>query len=381
MEKDASALAALQAGKYPFLEPGAAELLQSCLEKGCFQLSSDMSKIKGSEVIVLTVTTPVDERLIPNMSLLEAAISDLQPHLSGGETILLRATVFPGTCEMIEQKLANLPALHLGANGSQNGHNGQHGQHGQHGQNGQNGQNGQKGQQGGSKFQRELSVGVSFCPERLASGQVVEELKQVPQIISGSTPRALSHALALFEPLSVDLVELSLLEAEVATLFLNAWRYVSFGTANQFYHIAVSKGLDFDKIRSAIIHRYQRAADFPRSGFTAGPRLYQDMMQLSAYCRHTFSLGNAAMLVNETMPDCLVEQARQKLAECGRNFKGLKCGILGMAFKPGSDDCSHSLAFKLRELLLREGAEVSCSDACVGEADFVSQEKLLESHG
>ena len=57
---------------------------------------------------------------------------------------------------MIEQKLANLPALYLGANGSQNGHNGQHGQHGQ---------NGQNGQQGGSKFQRELSVGVSFCPE------------------------------------------------------------------------------------------------------------------------------------------------------------------------------------------------------------------------
>lgn len=350
VEKDAAALKTLQAGSYPFQEPGAVELLQSCLQKECVQLSSDMSVIRGCEVIMLAVTTPVDQGLIPNMSLVDAAVDDLQPHLSGGETILLRATVFPGTCEKISEKLSKLPALRVN---------------------------------GGEKGSHELSTGVSFCPERLASGRVVEELKKVPQIISGSTPRALSHAVALFEPLSVDLVELSLLEAEAATLFLNAWRYVSFGTANQFYHIAVSKGLDFNKIRSAIIHRYQRAADFPRSGFTAGPRLYRDMMQLSAYCRHTFSLGNAAMLVNETMPDCLVEQARQKLEECGRTFKGLKCGILGMAFKPDYDDCSDSLAFKLRELLLREGAAVSCSDACIeaGTMDLISEESLLQSHG
>lgn len=89
------------------------------------------------------------------------------------------------------------------------------------------------------------------------------------------------------------------------------------------------------------------------------------------------------MLVNETMPDCLVEQARQKLEECGRTFKGLKCGILGMAFKPDYDDCSDSLAFKLRELLLREGAAVSCSDACIeaGTMDLISEESLLQSHG
>ena len=105
-------------------------------------------------------------------------------------------------------------------------------------------------------------------------------------------------------------------------------------------------------------------------------------MQLAAYCRQTFSLGNAAMLVNETMPDCLVEQARQKLSECGRSFKALKCGILGMAFKPDSDDCSDSLAFKLRDLLLREGAEVSCADSCVPHGmdfDFVTEKVLMES--
>ena len=49
-------------------------------------------------------------------------------------------------------------------------------------------------------------------------------------------------------------------------------------------------------------------------------------MQLAAYCRHAFSLGHAAMLVNETMPDCLVEQARKRLADQNRTLKGLRQG-------------------------------------------------------
>jgi len=223
-----------------------------------------------------------------------------------------------------------------------------------------------------------LDVGVSFCPERIAQGQALEELRRLPQIISGSDALALSNASALFAALGVDLVELELQEAEAAKLFLNSWRYIVFGTANQFYHIASSRGLDFDRIRAAITHKNPRAATFPRSGFTAGPCLFKDTMQLAAYCRHTFSLGHAAMLVNETMPDCVVEQAKRELLHIGQTLMGARCGILGMAFKPNNDDVRESLAFKLRRLLLWEGAIVVCSDVYVQRDGFVSTEHLLE---
>merc|ERR1711988_1780722 len=123
-------------------------------------------------------------------------------------------------------------------------------------------------------------------------GCALRELRELPQIVSGSDSRSLAHAKALFAPLGVDLVELELQEAEVAKLFLNSWRYVIFGIANQFYHIATSKGLDFNRIRTAIMHRYPRAVGFPGAGFTAGPCLFKDTMQLAAFCRHTFSLGH-----------------------------------------------------------------------------------------
>jgi len=329
----------LRKGQLPFLEAGGPEMLARCLEDPeCLKMTSKMSSIQGCAVVILTVGTPVDERLTPDCALIDDAVGAVKPFLTGGETLVLRSSVFPGTSERIQHSLHSCP-----------------------------------------------EVGVGFCPERLAASQAIQELSQVPQIISASSARAMEHVKTLFSPLAVDMVELSILEAEVATLFLNAWRYVGFGSANQFYQIAVSKGLDFDKVRSAIMHRYERAAGFPTSGFTAGPRLFQDTMQLAAYSRHTFSLGHAAMLVNETMPDSLVEQARRHLRSQGRTLQGLKCGILGMAFKPDSDVCSHSLAFKLKQLLQREGASVVCSDAygahMAPEAGdvAVSEEALLES--
>merc|ERR1739848_281494 len=78
------------------------------------------------------------------------------------------------------------------------------------------------------------------------------------------------------------------------------------------------------------------------------------------------------------MPNCVLEQARKELLLCWRSFSGLACGILGMAFKPNNDDFRESLAFKLRRLLLWEGAEVFCSDAHMQRSDFVSAAHLLE---
>ncbi|CAE8651347.1 unnamed protein product [Polarella glacialis] len=84
------------------------------------------------------------------------------------------------------------------------------------------------------------------------------------------------------------------------------------------------------------------------------------------------------MLVNETMPDCVVEQAKRELALSGRTLAGVKCGVLGMAFKPNNDDWRESLAFKLRRLLLWEGAEVICTDVYLQRDGFVGLKQLLE---
>ena len=102
-------------------------------------------------------------------------------------------------------------------------------------------------------------------------------------------------------------------EAELAKLFTNAWRYIKFAAANQFYMIANDRGLDFERIRQGLAQDYPRAADLPGAGFAAGPCLFKDTMQLAAFNDNNFALGHAAMLVNEGLPLYLVTRLDERV--------------------------------------------------------------------
>jgi UDP-N-acetyl-D-mannosaminuronic acid dehydrogenase len=119
---------------------------------------------------------------------------------------------------------------------------------------------------------------------------------------------------------------------------------------------------------------YERAQDFPRPGFAAGPCLLKDTLQLAAFHGNNFQLGHAAMMVNEGLPNFLVNNLRQDLK---LELAGLRVGILGMAFKADIDDIRDSLSYKLAKVLRFHGAEVSCSDEFVRDPVFVSKEQLV----
>ncbi len=150
------------------------------------------------------------------------------------------------------------------------------------------------------------------------------------------------------------------IEAELAKLFTNTWRYIKFAISNQFYTIANDHGLDFYKIHQAITQNYPRAKDFPKAGFAAGPCLFKDTMQLASFSNNSFFLGHAAMLVNEGLPAYIVRCLRQRY-----KLQDMVVGILGMAFKGNSDDPRESLAYKLRKILEIECKEVLITDSYV----------------
>ena len=118
---------------------------------------------------------------------------------------------------------------------------------------------------------------------------------------------------------------------------------------------------------------YPRAIDFPKSGFTAGPCLFKDTMQLTSYSRDSFSLGHNSMLINETLPNFLVNKFKIK-----NKIRNKNIGILGMTFKPNNDDIRESLAYKLKKILEFEGAKVLCSDYFVKDKSFVNEKTLIK---
>lgn len=326
IDTDTEKVEALQRGEFPFLEEGGPELLRQ-LSGSALTFGTEHKQVAECDAIILTVGTPVDEHLNPTISSLFASIDQLGPYLRDGQVLILRSTLFPGTSEKIHEYLRNAG----------------------------------------------LDVGVSFCPERIAQGHALSELRDFPQIISGTDERAVSVAQRIFSTFATEVIELPLTEAELAKLFTNSWRYIQFAVANQFYVIAEEKGLDFYRIRDAMTHNYRRASSFPVAGFAAGPCLFKDTMQLAAFNRQNFGLGHAAMLLNETLPDFLVEQVKRE-----RSLSETKVGILGMAYKPDNDDSRDSLAYKLLKLLTYEHATVMCTDPFIRDPRFFTLEEVLQ---
>jgi UDP-N-acetyl-D-mannosaminuronic acid dehydrogenase len=272
------------------------------------------------------VGTPVDEHLNPDLAVVPNAIERVAEHLRDGQLIVLRSTVHPGVTALTERLVERLG----------------------------------------------VAVEVAFCPERIAEGKAMTELFELPQIVAARTPSAMARAEKLFRNLAEQIVPLVPEEAELAKLFTNTWRYIKFAAANQFWMMSNDYGLDFERIRHAIRHDYPRAADLPAPGFAAGPCLHKDTMQLAAFTNNTFVLGHSAMLINEGLPLYLVSRLEQRY-----NLADMTVGVLGMAFKGGSDDPRESLAYKLRKILKLKAHEVLCTDAHIVDDRFVSLDEVL----
>ena len=186
------------------------------------------------------------------------------------------------------------------------------------------------------------------------------ELFTLPQIVGASSQSGAMRAERLFRLLTDQIIHLQPKEAELAKLFTNAWRYMKFAVANQFFMIADQAGVDYSNILRAIREDYPRAADLPGPGFAAGPCLFKDTMQLAAFNNNNFTLGHSAMLVNEGLPLYVVTRLERNY-----DLASLSVGILGMSFKAGSDDTRSSLSYKLRRVLQFKAGRVLCTDPYV----------------
>jgi len=206
----------------------------------------------------------------------------------------------------------------------------------------------------------------------VVQGKGIEEIRALPQLISGTTPEAVTEARQLFSRIAPEVVEMSPLEAEFAKLVCNAFRYIEFAATNQLYMMVERAGLNYSELLSKMKRGYPRMESIPGPGFAAGPCLMKDTMQLFAFQKHDFMLGQVATTINEGLPNFIVEQLALKF-----DLRDKRVGILGMAFKADSDDIRESLSYKLGKLLRFHGAAVSYSDEYAKDPTFVDKETLV----
>ncbi len=308
------ALDSLRAGKLPFIEYGAAPLLAKALADNKLIFTSSPAAIERTGPVIVTIGTPVDEFLNPVQVEIQRCVDSLLQHVDDSQLLVLRSTVYPGTTDWLHEYLQRL---------------------------------GRKNR-------------IAFCPERVVQGYGVKELRDMPQIVSATTSEGEREACDLFRRIAPELVVVKPIEAEFAKLFNNAYRYIEFAATNQFYLIAKSAGADYKAVMRAMKHNYPRAKNFPGPGFSAGPCLFKDTMQLVAYARNQFGLGHAAMQVNEGFVLQLVDDLRRT-----HDISKMTVGLLGMAFKAEIDDIRASLSYKLKHALQMYAREVLTTDPFV----------------
>ena len=325
IDKNKKNIQSINRGQMPFLEEGSSKLLKKMIYKKKIFATEKLSEVKMSKYIIVCIGTPINNQLNPQLKSFLNFFYDLKKFLNKNHIIIIRSSVYPGICDKVFDII------------------------------------------------KSKCVNLSYCPERIVQGKAIVELPKLSQIISGKNNKSKIESAKIFKKITKKVIYTEIIEAELIKLFSNAYRYINFSISNQFYMICKNQNLDFSKIRNIMRDDYKRNANIPMAGFTAGPCLLKDTMQLSSFYNHKFSLGQTAMSINEGLPKFLIKQLEQKY-----NLRKKTVGVLGLTFKSDTDDIRDSLAIKLIRQLKLKKIKTLQSDEYYIDKDNVHKDTLIK---
>lgn len=319
----------IKSGKMPFIEKGAVPLLKKYINK-TFVPTISYEVINDVDIAILTLGTPIDENMNPVYDQIDSALNSMRPYLKKNQLLLLRSTVAPGTTDYVMRFINDIKGIEVGKN-----------------------------------------FFLAYCPERIAEGYAIEESKSIPQIIGGVEPKSTKKAADFFHAVGTETITSDSISAELAKLFTNMYRYLSFAIANEFMVIASSFNKDIYEIVNLVNKNYKRGG-LALPGLTAGPCLFKDGLFLINDIPYA-DLILTSWKINESMPLFLVKKIKEKT-----DLERKKAVILGLSFKPEIDDTRESLSFKVRKAFLRERSYVILHDPFVKDYSRQTVEKDLK---
>jgi len=312
--------------RMPFLEPHAERILKDVVDKNFFFCTTDESMMSKAEYIIIVPGTPIDFDFTPDLSQIEKVVRSIIPHLQKDQVLIFRSTLAPKSIDYIKNFI-----------------------------------------EANSQFVIGKDLFLAFAPERIVQSDAIREIEKLPQIIGVYDDLTYKKVKELFDIISPETLQLKPLEAELAKLFTNAYRYVNFALANEFYIISSSLGANIFNVVNAVNHNYPRA-DIPMPGFAKGPCLSKDTWILLSSSPNLYSFTgiiSSSYRVNEGLPSFIVSEIK-KLADISK----AKVAVLGLTFKRDCDDTRDSLSMKLLKVLKNEFVDVETHDPYVDNKDI-----------
>ncbi len=321
VDRNEELLATVRCGKMPFREDDDGAL-QDAIASGTLSVTRDHGALREADVIFITVGTALNTEQRVDYGPLYAVLGQLAPVLHPVQLVIVRSTVAPGTLEkVVKAYIESHTDLRVGTD-----------------------------------------VLLASVPERIAAGRALTELQTLPEIVGGLDPAATEVAAEVMRTLNAEKIvhHTDPVSAELAKLFTNVYRYVTFAIANEFALLAEHHGRDARDIIHMINEGYPRGG-IPLPGPCGGPCLAKDgYLLVEELSFPDFIL--TAWKLNESIPAYMIGRLRQELRTRGKAIGDVTVGVLGMAFKADYDDLRQSPALRIIELLRREGTNVAAHD-------------------
>jgi UDPglucose 6-dehydrogenase len=309
---------ALRRGDVPIYEPGLEELLERNAERLEFTLDVGEA-VAGAEFLYICVGTPPTYSGDADLSAVWTVIDELRASATAPRTVaVMKSTVPVGTGEKVRAALDARGLEH---------------------------------------------VGYVSNPEFTAEGTAVHDFMHPDRVVVGSFEDADGDAVAaLHAGIDAQIVRMDVASAEMVKLASNAFLVTRISFINEIANVCEATGADVVKVAEAVGLDRRLGPHFLRAGIGYGgscfPKDSLALKQLAANSGYSFQLLNAVIEVNELQKRRVVAKLQKHLGK----LRGKRVALLGLAFKPNTDDMREAPSLVLASRLLAEGAEVRCWD-------------------
>jgi UDP-N-acetyl-D-glucosamine dehydrogenase len=305
-----------------------------------FHPSSEPKSMKGSDVFIICVPTPLNKYKEPDMKYIRSAINIVSNYLQKNQIICLVSTTYPGTTEeIIIPKLIE------------------------------------------KKFIPGVNIHVIYSPEREDPGNQTYNFKSTPRILGGFSAKCLKAGQFLFNNAVDNLITVSDLKtAEMVKLLENIYRSVNIGLVNEIKKITHKMDIDvFEVINAAQSKPFGFQAFFPGPGL-GGHCIPIDPFYLSWKAKE-YDLTNhfieLAGEINTQMPYWVIERASEALNSKGKSISNSKILVLGASYKKNINDVRESPSLKILSLLHEKKAKLAYSDPFV--PSLIIENKVMKN--
>jgi UDP-N-acetyl-D-glucosamine dehydrogenase len=307
--------------------------LKKLVDDGRVAATLDMKDAAEADAILIALPTPLSSQREPDLSIVEAAVEELAPHLRNGQLVVLESTTYPGTTREVIQ-----PILESG------------------------------GLKAGSDFH------LAFSPERVDPGRTDWTTHNTPKIVGGVTAACTERAAELYRSAVETVVPVSSPDAaELTKLLENIFRAVNIALVNELAQLCERMDIDVWEVVEAA-----ETKPFGFMSFKPGPGLGGHCIPIDPFYltwkarEYDFytEFIELAGKINANMPyfcRSLISQALNHGSQ--KSLKGSRLLVLGVSYKADVDDVRESPAEKIIELLRKGGADVAYHDPHVAEFD------------